>query len=48
MCLSKPRRKVTQTTIGDWAGGECKYKNIDPVGDPLVERREKDGIHRMG
>ena len=53
MCLSRPRRKATQTTIDDWVGDEwvgeeCKFKNIDPVGEPMVARREKDGIHRMG
>ena len=53
MCLGRPGRNATQTTIDDWvvderAGEECKYTNIDPVGDPMVPRREKDGIHRMG
>ena len=45
MCLSRPPRKATQSTIDEWSGGECKFKNIEPVGD---QRRENDGIHRMG
>ena len=48
MCLSRPRRKATQSTINDWAGEEYKFKNIEPVGDPMVARQENDGIHRMG
>ena len=47
MCLSRPLRKTTQSTINDWAGEECKFTNIEPVGDPMVARRENDGIHRM-
>ena len=47
MCLSRPLRKTTQSTINDWAGEECKFTNIKPVGDPMVARRENDGIHRM-
>ena len=43
-----PLRKATQSTINKWVGGECKSRNIEPVSDPMVERREKDGIHRMG
>ena len=48
MCLSKAPRKATQSTINEWVGGECVFKNIEPVGDPMVARQENDGIHRMG
>ena len=46
--MSRPPRKATQSTINDWAEEECKFKNIEPVGDPMVTRQENDGIHRMG
>ena len=48
MCLSRPWKKATQSTIDDWAGEECKFTNIEPVGDPIVARRENDRVHRMG
>ena len=47
ICLSMPGRNVIQTTIDDWAGEECKYKNIEPVGDPMVARERwntQDGV----
>ena len=48
MYLSRHTRSVTQRTVNEWVGGECKYRNIDNVGDPTVQRRENDGIHSMG
>ena len=48
MCLSRPLRKATQSTIDEWVGRECKFENIEPVGDSMVARRENDGIHRIG
>ena len=42
-------RNVTQRTTDEWVeGGACGFPNIEPMGDPLMKRTEKDGIHRMG
>jgi hypothetical protein len=47
MCLARPPR--SQPTIVDWANGvgEYKVKNIDPAGDPLVDRKDDDGLTRF-
>ena len=52
-------KKTSQSTINEWFGGEqrtidewareeCTFTNIESAGDPMVTRRENDGIHRMG
>ena len=41
-------RKATQSTIDDWAGKECRFTNIESIGDLMVAIRENYGIHRMG
>ena len=42
------KKNATQGMSNTWVRGECKHRNIDPIGDPMVKRREKDGIHQMG
>ena len=49
MCLSRPPRDTSQRTIDEWvhAPGSCLHANIDPAGDPLLPRKENDGITRV-
>ena len=34
--------------MNEWVGGEWKHRKTYQVRDPMLKRREKDGIHRMG
>ena len=50
MCLSIPTQhreqgRLTQCTN---VNNQCIYQNIEPHGDPLTGRVDKDGITRMG
>ena len=50
MCLSRPTRRRGQGRLTQWTNvnNRCIYQNIEPNGDPLTARADKDGITRMG
>ena len=54
MCLGRPANRADQQLIYEAFGKEqitkatTKWGNLPPTGDPLVARKEGDGILRVG